>query len=98
MNTDTLLNRISVDPSICHGKPCIKGHRIWVTLILDFLASGTSIEELLDEYPDLQNVNAGEKVYKNGQTAVLSPTSSIILFKHHHKSHKNRTHLGSNIV
>ena len=54
MNTDTLLNRISVDPSICHGKPCIKGHRIWVTLILDFLASGTSIEELLDEYPDLQ--------------------------------------------
>jgi len=54
MDTDTLLNRISVDPSIFHGKPCIKGHRIWVTLILDFLAFGTSIEELLDEYPDLQ--------------------------------------------
>ena len=54
MQTDILLDRISVDPAVCHGKPCIKGHRIWVTLILDFLASGTSIEELLITYPDLQ--------------------------------------------
>jgi uncharacterized protein (DUF433 family) len=52
--TATLLDRISIDPAVCHGKPCIKGHRIWVTLILDFLASGTSVEELLAEYPDLQ--------------------------------------------
>ncbi|MCL2710365.1 MAG: DUF433 domain-containing protein [Planctomycetaceae bacterium] len=49
-----LLERICIDPAICHGKPCIKGHRIWVSLILDFLASGTSIEELLAEYPGLQ--------------------------------------------
>ena len=49
-----LFDRISIDPAVCHGKPCIKGHRIWVTLILDFLASGISIEELLAEYPDLQ--------------------------------------------
>jgi len=48
------MDRISIDPAICHGKPCIKGHRIWGTLILDFLASGTSIEELLAEYPGLQ--------------------------------------------
>jgi len=54
MNTETLLTRICIDPAICHGKPCIKGHRIWVSLILDFLASGTSVEELLEEYPDLQ--------------------------------------------
>jgi uncharacterized protein (DUF433 family) len=54
MNTDKLLGRISIDPAICHGKPCIKGHRIWVSLILDFLASGTSVEELLAEYPGLQ--------------------------------------------
>ena len=51
---NTLLSRISIAPAICHGKPCIKGHRIWVTLILDFLAAGTSIEELLTEYPGLQ--------------------------------------------
>jgi len=54
MHTDTLLNRISIDPTICHGKPCIKGHRIWVTLILDFLAAGASIEEVLADYPGLQ--------------------------------------------
>lgn len=49
-----LLDRISIDLAICHGKPCIKGHRIWVSLILDFLASGASMEELLAEYPGLQ--------------------------------------------
>jgi len=54
IKTTTLLDRISIDPAICHGKPCIKGHRIWVSLILDFLASGTSTEELLAEYPGLQ--------------------------------------------
>ena len=53
-DTDTLLERIRIDPAVCHGKPWIRGHRIGVTLILDFLASGTSIEELLAAYPDLQ--------------------------------------------
>ncbi|HEY2975180.1 MAG TPA: DUF433 domain-containing protein [Pyrinomonadaceae bacterium] len=50
---DELLDRISINPSICFGKPCIKGTRIWVSLILDFLASGMSPEEVLQEYPDL---------------------------------------------
>ena len=45
--------RISIDPHICHGKPCIKGTRIWVSLILDFLANGDSIEDVLKEYPHL---------------------------------------------
>ncbi|NPV29514.1 MAG: DUF433 domain-containing protein [Firmicutes bacterium] len=49
-----LLKRITVDPNICFGKPCIRGTRIWVSLILDFLASGMTIEEILEEYPDLQ--------------------------------------------
>jgi uncharacterized protein (DUF433 family) len=48
------LSRISVDPTICHGKPCIKGHRVPVALILECLADGESIEELLSEYPGLQ--------------------------------------------
>ncbi|MBN1479128.1 DUF433 domain-containing protein [candidate division KSB1 bacterium] len=47
------LERISVNPNICFGKPCIKGTRIWVSLILDFLANGQTIEEILDEYPSL---------------------------------------------
>jgi uncharacterized protein (DUF433 family) len=48
-----LLQRISVDPNICFGKPCIRGTRIWVSLILDFLANGMSVEEILEEYPQL---------------------------------------------
>jgi uncharacterized protein (DUF433 family) len=48
-----LLHRISVDPNVCLGKPCVRGTRIWVSLLLDFLASGTSIEEILQDYPQL---------------------------------------------
>ena len=48
-----LLERISIDPHVCFGKPCIRGTRIWVSLILDFLANGTTMEELLEEYPQL---------------------------------------------
>jgi uncharacterized protein (DUF433 family) len=48
-----LLKHISVDPNICFGKPCIRGTRIWVSLILDFLASGITIDELIEEYPQL---------------------------------------------
>lgn len=50
---DLLLERISINPQICGGKPCIKGTRIWVSLILDLLASGMSEAELLNEYPGL---------------------------------------------
>ena len=46
-------NRISIRPSVCHGKPCIRGTRIWVSLVLDLLASGSTAEEIVDEYPHL---------------------------------------------
>lgn len=48
-----LLDRISIDPAICGGKPCIKGTRIWVSLVLDLLAGGMSEADLLAEYPSL---------------------------------------------
>jgi uncharacterized protein (DUF433 family) len=48
-----LLQRISIDPNVCFGKPCIRGTRIWVSLLLDFLASGMTVEEILAEYPQL---------------------------------------------
>jgi len=50
MTRDELLSRISVDPNVCFGKPCIRGHRIWVSLILDRLASGSSVAEILSDY------------------------------------------------
>jgi uncharacterized protein (DUF433 family) len=48
-----ILERISIDPNICFGKPCIRGTRIWVSLILDLLANGMKFEEILVEYPHL---------------------------------------------
>jgi uncharacterized protein (DUF433 family) len=47
------LERISIDPEICGGKPCIKGTRIWVSLILDLLASGMSEADVRLEHPQL---------------------------------------------
>src|SRR5947208_1687045 len=46
--------RISIDPTICHGKPCIKGTRIMVSIILDYLRAGESREEILRQYPTLK--------------------------------------------
>jgi uncharacterized protein (DUF433 family) len=48
-----LLKRISIDPKVCFGKPCIRGTRIWVSLILDFMANGMSVKKILEEYPQL---------------------------------------------
>lgn len=57
MKKEDWIQRISIDPKICFGKPCIKGHRIWVSLILDFLANGMTIAEILDDYPGLEEVD-----------------------------------------
>jgi uncharacterized protein (DUF433 family) len=48
-----LLQRIWIDPQRCFGKPCIRGHRIWVSLILDLLESGSTMDEISKEYPGL---------------------------------------------
>jgi len=54
MSREELLERISINPDICFGKPCIRGHRIWVSLILDFLANGASVQDILQDYPQLE--------------------------------------------
>jgi len=53
MTRDELLARISIDPNICSGKPCVKGHRVWVSLVLDYLASGWTAEQVIENYPGL---------------------------------------------
>lgn len=57
MTKQELLSRISIDPKVCFGKPCIKGHRIWVSLILDFLASGWTVQDILNNYPGLEEAD-----------------------------------------
>ena len=51
---ESLLNRITIDPEICHGKPTIRGLRYPVENMLELLASGMIIDELLEDYPDLE--------------------------------------------
>jgi uncharacterized protein (DUF433 family) len=49
-----LLSRITLDPDICHGKPCIRGLRYPVETLLELLSSGMSFEEILEDYEDLE--------------------------------------------
>ena len=57
MKKHQLLSRISIDPDICFGKPCIRGHRIWVSLVLDLPADGWTVERLLEEYPGIEDAD-----------------------------------------
>lgn len=54
MANDNLLSRITVDPNICHGKPCIRGLRYPVEFLLELLSSGMTAEQILADYPDLE--------------------------------------------
>jgi uncharacterized protein (DUF433 family) len=50
MTKAQVMKRISIDPNVCFGKPCIRGRRIWVSLILDLLADGMSHQDIIREY------------------------------------------------
>ena len=52
--TPSLLGRIVIDPEICHGKPVVRGLRYPVESLLEYLAGGDSMEEVLAEFPDLE--------------------------------------------
>ena len=49
-----LLERITIDPAICHGKPCVRGLRYPVDMILELLSAGMTVNELLADYEDLE--------------------------------------------
>ena len=49
-----LIDRITIDPEICHGKPCIRNMRWPVEVIIDMLGSGMSYEEILEDHPELE--------------------------------------------
>jgi uncharacterized protein (DUF433 family) len=53
MSYEQLLDRVTVDPSVCGGKPCVRGTRIYIAIILDSLAEGLAPEEIIKEYPPL---------------------------------------------
>ncbi len=51
---DTLLSRITIDPAVCHGKPCVRGLRYPVETLLELLSSGMTVDEILADYEDLE--------------------------------------------
>ena len=51
---EDLFKRISIDPNVCFGRPCVRGTRIWVSLIVDNFAEGVPEAEILEAYPQLQ--------------------------------------------
>jgi uncharacterized protein (DUF433 family) len=53
MANSQLLQRISIEPDVCGGKPCIRGTRIYIAIILDALAEGLTPEQVIDHYPQL---------------------------------------------
>ena len=57
MSTEELLKRVTVDPQVCHGKPCIRGLRYPVTTLLELMSSGVSHDEILADYEDLDRVD-----------------------------------------
>ena len=54
MTREELLSRVTVEPGVCGGNPCIRGTRIYVAIILDAISDGLAPEQILDHYPSLQ--------------------------------------------
>lgn len=51
---DALLSRITIDPDVCHGKPCVRGLRYPVEMLLDLLSAGMTTDEILSDFSDLE--------------------------------------------
>lgn len=67
------LERITIDPEICHGKPCVRGMRWPVEVIIDMLGSGMSTEDIIEDHPELEKEDIlaslnFAKLYLSGQT------------------------------
>ncbi len=71
---ESLIDRIKIDPAICHGKPCVRGLRYPVEIILELLSSGMSHEEILADYEDLEREDILAVL---AYAAMLSRTKSV---------------------
>ncbi len=54
MPTEELLKRVTINPDVCHGKPCIRGLRYPVPMLLELMSSGMTQQEILSDYQDLE--------------------------------------------
>jgi uncharacterized protein (DUF433 family) len=79
---DELLNRITIVPGVCGGKPTIRGKRITVTIILEHLSAGDNFADVLDEFPFLEKDDLYACLLYAARLSELSPVSSEVL-QHH---------------
>ena len=74
---ENLINRVTINPEICNGKPIIRNMRITVRTILEYLGAGETIENILEAYPILEK----EDIYACLQYAALTIEREIITYK-----------------
>jgi len=82
MTREELLHRITADPNICHGKPCFKGTRVMLSVVLDSLAEGAKPEEILADYPTLKPEDIQAAL---AYAAELAREEDLIPFRSHPK-------------
>lgn len=74
---NNLLQRITLNPEICHGKPCIRGLRYPVEFILELLSSGMTTDDILDDYDDLESADIlAVLVFATRLTQVTAPAQT----------------------
>lgn len=73
----TFLERISIDPAICHGKPCVRGLRYPVEMVLELLSSGMTPAEILADYSDLEP--EGINACLDYATRLIRTRSTVVL-------------------
>ncbi len=76
----TALTRITIDPHVCGGQPCVRGLRIPVSVVLKYLAAGKSPAQILDEFPELEADDIAECLryaawLASGRAVSLSPAA-----------------------
>ncbi|MGH3813321.1 MAG: DUF433 domain-containing protein, partial [Pseudonocardiaceae bacterium] len=83
MTSEQLLERITIDPAVCHGQPCIKGTRVLVTVVLDALAAGLGPDEIVTHYPTLafENPSCGGLRSVAGQAGNPRTVSRLVRIK-----------------
>jgi len=75
---ETLIDRITVNPDICHGKPTIRGMRYPVEMLLDLLASGMTHQEIMDDYPAIEDEDIRACLFFAAQLARVKTVNKFV--------------------
>lgn len=79
---ENLLQRITVVPGLCGGKPTIRGMRMTVSMILEHLSAGDSMDDILQAFPFLEKEDLQATLLYAARLTELSPVSSSVLLQH----------------